>query len=68
MDLQNFYSDKGARIDILRVLLNHKVYKLYKMYRLTLNSRNITMIYQIYLRRKVSIDPKFDLINFKPFH
>ena len=36
--------NKGARIDILWVLLNHKVYKLYKMYRLTLNSRNITMI------------------------
>ena len=61
--------NKGAGIDILRVLLNHKVYKLYKMYRLTLNSRNITMIlYQIYLRRKVSIDPKLSLINFKPFH
>ena len=60
--------NKGAGIDILRVLLNHKVYKLYKMYRLTLNSRNITMIlYQIYLRRKVSIDPKLSLINFKPF-
>jgi hypothetical protein len=61
--------NKGAGIDILRVLLNHKVYKLYKMYRLTLNSRNITTIlYQIYLRRKVSIDPKLSLINFKPFH
>jgi hypothetical protein len=36
--------NKGARIDILRVRLKHKVYKLYKMYRLTLNSRNITMI------------------------
>jgi hypothetical protein len=45
----------------VNVLLNHKVCKVYKIYRLTLNSRNMSMIYQIYLCRKVSIAP--NLVN-----